>query len=84
VQAALERRLREQLGVQAPITHRWAASVGYTADGLPIVEEVRRGVWTIGAYSGTGNVIGGLLGRGVARVVLGGKDGIVKAFADLR
>ena len=27
----------EELGVDAPITHRWAASVGYTPDGLPIL-----------------------------------------------
>jgi glycine/D-amino acid oxidase-like deaminating enzyme len=80
VQEALERRLRNHLGVQAPITHRWAASVGYTEDGLPVVGEVRRGVWAIGGYSGTGNVIGALLGRGVARAVLGGDDGIVRAF----
>jgi glycine/D-amino acid oxidase-like deaminating enzyme len=80
VQAAIERRLREGLGVQAPITHRWAASVGYTDDGLPVAGEIRPGVWAIGAYSGTGNVIGGLLGRGVARAVLGGDRSIVRAF----
>jgi glycine/D-amino acid oxidase-like deaminating enzyme len=84
VQGALERRLREQLGVTAPITHRWAASVGYTDDGLPIVEEVRRNVWAIGAYSGTGNVIGALLGRGMAHWLVSGEAALVRPFRDGR
>jgi gamma-glutamylputrescine oxidase len=84
VQDALERRLRGALRVEAPITHRWAAAVGYTEDGLPVVEETRPGVWAIGAYSGTGNVVGSLLGRGVARALLAGDDRIVRAFADAR
>ena len=80
VQAALEQRLRCRLGVQAPITHRWAASVSYTEDGLPIVEEVQPNVWAIGAYSGTGNVIGALLGRGVARWLGQRDDELIRPF----
>jgi gamma-glutamylputrescine oxidase len=71
IQAALERHLREVVGAQAPITRRWAASVGYTADGLPILDQVRPRVWAVGGYSGTGNVIGALCGRAVARLALG-------------
>ena len=80
VQGALEHRLRAQMGVLAPITHRWAASVSYTADELPIVRDVRDGVWAIGGYSGTGNVIGSLLGRGLARKFAGGDDSLVRPF----
>lgn len=80
VQAVLERRLREQLGVLAPISHRWAASVGYTPDYLPIVAEVRAGVWAIGGYCGTGNVIGALLGRGVARWLRAGDNSLIRPF----
>ena len=80
VQAALEHRLRVQLGVHAPITHRWAASVSYTRDELPIVREVRSGVWAIGGYSGTGNVIGSLLGRGMARLLVRGDDTLLRPF----
>jgi glycine/D-amino acid oxidase-like deaminating enzyme len=80
VQAALERRLREQLGVRAPISHRWAASVGYTQDYLPVVGEVRAGVWAIGGYCGTGNVIGALLGRGVARWLRTADDSLIRPF----
>jgi gamma-glutamylputrescine oxidase len=81
VQHALERRLRDRLGVRAPITHRWGASVGYTADGLPIAERVRPNVVAIGGYCGTGNVIGALLGRGAARAVARGDDTLLRAFA---
>ena len=81
VQGALERRLRETLHVRAPVTHRWAASVGYTADGLPIAERVRANVWAIGGYSGTGNVIGALMGRAAARAITRGDDALLRAFA---
>jgi glycine/D-amino acid oxidase-like deaminating enzyme len=80
VQEALERRLRGTLGVRAPITHRWAATVGYTHDGLPVVSEVRRGVWAVGGYSGTGNVVGALLGRGIARWLIAGDGELLRPF----
>jgi gamma-glutamylputrescine oxidase len=79
VQELIERFLREHLRVRAPITHRWAASVGYTPDGLPILEEVRPGVWALGGYSGTGNIVGALGGRAAAALACGGKS----AWADL-
>ena len=66
VQSALTRLLRERLGVDAAITHQWGAVVAYASSGLPVAEEVRPGVWAVGAYSGTGNVIGALCGRAVA------------------
>jgi gamma-glutamylputrescine oxidase len=72
VQQRLEALLR-QLDIGAPVTHRWAASVGYTSSGLPVAEEVRPGVWAVGAYSGTGNVLGALLGREVAWALLGSR-----------
>lgn len=80
VQDALEHRLRAQLCVGAPITHRWAASVGYTADGMPVVREVRPSVWAIGGYCGTGNVVGAVLGRGLAQWLVAGDDTLVRPF----
>lgn len=71
VQGRLEAFLRQELNIHAPITHRWAAPVGYTASGLPALAEVRPKLWAIGGYSGTGNVIGALLGRVAARLALG-------------
>ncbi len=72
LQAHLEQFLRHDLNVDAPITHRWAASASYTADGLPIFEQVRPDVWALGAYSGTGNVIGSILGRVAVQLALQG------------
>ncbi len=71
VQAALERVLRDDLGVTAPVTHRWAGSIAFTDDGLPILEEVRARVWAAGAYCGTGNVVGVLNARGALRRAIG-------------
>ncbi|MEO7360333.1 MAG: FAD-binding oxidoreductase [Gemmatimonadaceae bacterium] len=74
VQALLEAFVRETLGVHAPVSHRWAASAGYSSTGLPVVEETRDGVWVIGGYSGTGNVIGALCGRAIAAMALDGNS----------
>lgn len=71
VQSLIEGCLREVVGTTAPVTHRWAASVGYTEDGLPVAEEVRPDLWALGGYSGTGNLVGALLGRAVARAATG-------------
>jgi gamma-glutamylputrescine oxidase len=72
VQKLLETFLRDHLQVNAPITHRWAASAGYSSNGLPVIEETRDAVWAIGGYSGTGNVIGALCGRAVVAMALRG------------
>lgn len=81
VQSMLEALLRTRLAVQAPIGHRWAAVVGYTEDGLPIYDEVRPGVWAIGGYSGTGNVVGAICGRSVAELVATGRSADQELFA---
>ncbi len=83
VQAHLERFLRERLEIRAPVTHRWAASVSYTPDGLPIFEEVEPGLWAIGGYSGTGNVIGALCGRAAARMAVRGISELAAPFASV-
>ena len=71
VQAALEHILRDQLQVTAPVTHRWAASAGFTADHAPVLDEVRPRVFAVGGYSGTGNVVGALCARHLAHLCLG-------------
>jgi len=81
VQMELERFLRQRLGVRAAITHRWAATVSYSVSGLPLLEEVRPGVVATGAYSGTGNVLGALCGRGAARYALGKRAEILQLLA---
>jgi len=71
IQGLLERFLRERLRVRAPVTHRWAASVAYTTDGLPVLEQVRPKVWAAGAYCGTGNIVGALNARAAVRLACG-------------
>jgi glycine/D-amino acid oxidase-like deaminating enzyme len=81
LQGELERFLREGLGVRAAITHRWAAPVGYTESGMPVIDEVRQRVWAVGGYSGTGNVVGAICGRAAAQLALLGTSELAKAFS---
>lgn len=78
IQRLLEQHLRD-IGVTAAIEKRWAASVGYTEDLLPVFEQVRPRVWAIGAYCGTGNVIGAMCGR----AAVGCATGEPQEIADL-
>jgi gamma-glutamylputrescine oxidase len=69
----IERWLREEIGVDAPITHRWTGTVGYSEEWRPFAGPVpeRPGLWVAGGYSGTGNVPGFLAGREVADMIAG-------------
>ena len=55
LQQHLERHLR-QLGVEEPVTHRWAGTMGFTDDELPLVGAVpgMPGVYVCGGYTGHG------------------------------
>jgi glycine/D-amino acid oxidase-like deaminating enzyme len=79
IQCLLEQFLRERLRVTAPVTHRWAATVSYTQNGLPILAEVRPRLWAVGGYNGTGNIVGVLCGRAAARKACGAES----TWADL-
>ena len=70
----------QSLGITSEVEHHWAAIVGYTESGMPIVEEVQPGLWAIGAYSGTGNVVGALLGRSVVDHCIDGRSQVVADF----
>ncbi|HEU0024982.1 MAG TPA: FAD-dependent oxidoreductase [Thermoleophilaceae bacterium] len=69
----LEHYLRESVGLDAEITHRWAGVVGYSKDSLPYVGEVpgRSGLYVSGGYSGVGNVPGFMSGRDLADTIAG-------------
>jgi gamma-glutamylputrescine oxidase len=71
IQDHLDRVLRDRFHVRAPVTHRWAANVSYSSSGMPVLAEVRPGVWAIGGYSGQGNLLGALAGRAAARAACG-------------
>jgi gamma-glutamylputrescine oxidase len=69
----IARWLREDIGVDARITHRWTGTVGYSQSRRPFVGPVpgRPGLWVAGGYSGTGNVPGFLAGQEVADMIAG-------------
>jgi glycine/D-amino acid oxidase-like deaminating enzyme len=73
VQAWIERVAARFAGAPVRVSHRWAASVGYTADARPLVTRVRPGVVACGGYNGTGNLVGPIAAR--AAVALG-LDGV--------
>ena len=70
VQEYLDHVLRRHIGTRAEVTHRWAARVGYTPDGYPVVKEVRPDVWATGGYNGTGNLWSVINGRKLANRIL--------------
>ena len=72
VQDRLDVLLRERVGIDAPVTHRWAGVIAFTDDLLPVFEEVRPGVLAVGAFSGHGNVLGSAAGRAAMAIALGG------------
>lgn len=67
------RWLHDELGISAPVTHRWVGVVGYSADGLPWVGELpgRAGLYAAGGYSGHGNVPGFVAGSELAETIAG-------------
>lgn len=84
LQQWLERRLRSAVRTAAPVTHRWAATVTYTHDAAPIAQQFSGGVWGVGGYSGTGNVMGALCAAGATRRALGQPDAFLDALDSLR
>jgi gamma-glutamylputrescine oxidase len=53
IQDHLERHLAG-LGVTAPVTHRWAGTMGFTPDALPLVGRLRPGLSICAGYTGHG------------------------------
>jgi gamma-glutamylputrescine oxidase len=81
IQGLLDRFLREHLRVDAPITHRWAATVGFSESVLPVIGELRPSVWVTGGYNGTGNLIGVLCGRALAERISAGRSDLLDLLA---
>jgi glycine/D-amino acid oxidase-like deaminating enzyme len=59
-------------GEPVAVTHRWAASVGYTPDARPLVTSVRPGVVACGGYNGTGNLVGPIAARAAVALAVDG------------
>jgi gamma-glutamylputrescine oxidase len=59
-------------GGPVQITHRWAASVGFTADGRPLCTAVDGRTVAIGGYNGTGNLVGPIAARAAVALAVDG------------
>jgi gamma-glutamylputrescine oxidase len=77
----IERWAREELGIEAAVTHRWTGAVGYSDDLLPYAGQVGEGLYACGGYSGHGNVLAFACGRALAALATGGDAGSIAAFA---
>lgn len=86
VQVALESLLRDLVGYQPAITHRWSGIFGTSPDDLPLVGLIpgREGVWVSGGYSGHGNVLGLAAGDLVAKAILGRREPELELFDPAR
>jgi gamma-glutamylputrescine oxidase len=60
-------------GTPVMVTHRWAASGGFTADGRALCTPVEPGVVAIGGYCGAGNLVGPVAARAAAALLLDGR-----------
>ena len=82
VQQRLESFIRELLGHEPRITHRWSGIWGTTRDLLPLVGRFpgQDRVWVAAGYSGHGNVLGLACGELVARAIRGDRDALLDAL----
>jgi glycine/D-amino acid oxidase-like deaminating enzyme len=73
VQARIEHIAARVAGGPVTVTHRWAASVGYTADARPLCARVDDGVVACGGYNGTGNLVGAVAARTAVALAVDGE-----------
>jgi len=73
IQARIEHFARTLVPDLPRVTHRWAGSMGFTPDWMPLVGALpgRPGVWVSLGYSGHGNVLALACGEGIAKAILG-------------
>lgn len=72
IQEALEGYLRD-LGVSAPVTHRWSGAIGISADHLPLIGPVpdEDGLYLAAGYTGQGLGFAFHAGRLIAQLISG-------------
>jgi gamma-glutamylputrescine oxidase len=72
VQGYLDELAARFLGEPVTVTHRWAASAGFTPDGRPLCALADEGVMAVGGYNGTGNLVGPITARAAVARLLDG------------
>jgi gamma-glutamylputrescine oxidase len=86
IQNALEALIRQLVGAQPAITHRWSGIFGLSPDDLPLAGPVpgQNGLWISRGYSGHGNVLGLACGELVAKAILGHREPELELFDPAR
>ena len=79
VQQQLEAFLNEH-DIAAPITHRWAGTMGFSHDALPYIGRVAPGVFVCGGFTGHGMSFGPASAELVATMVRGGTPADAELF----
>jgi glycine/D-amino acid oxidase-like deaminating enzyme len=72
VQAHIETVAARLAGAPVQVTHRWAASVGFTPDDRPLCTPMADAVVAVGGYNGTGNLVGPVAARAAVALALDG------------
>jgi glycine/D-amino acid oxidase-like deaminating enzyme len=72
VQTYLDRIAPRIAGQAVDVTHRWAASVGFTSDGRPLCTRIGARTVAVGGYNGTGNLVGPIAARAAVALAVDG------------
>ncbi|HEV2249810.1 MAG TPA: FAD-dependent oxidoreductase [Candidatus Limnocylindria bacterium] len=68
IQTQLEAFLRRR-GVDAPVTHRWGGTMGFSHDGLPYIGKATDGIYRCGGFTGHGQGYAMAAGELIAALV---------------
>jgi gamma-glutamylputrescine oxidase len=79
IQNQLESFLNDQ-GVTAPVTHRWAGTMGFSHDALPYIGRIADGVFVCGGFTGHGMSFGPASAELVAALVRGSTHADAELF----
>lgn len=72
VQRWIEAVAERMAGRPVTVRSRWAASVGFTADGRPLCTQTQPGIVACGGYNGTGNLVGPVAARAAVAFAVDG------------
>ena len=72
IQGRLDAFLKEQ-GIDAPVTHRWGGTMGFSHDGLPYLGRAADGIYRCGGFTGHGNGYAMAAGELIAALIRSGR-----------
>ena len=72
IQSQLDAFLREH-GIDAPVTHRWGGTMGFSHDGLPYLGRAADGIYRCGGFTGHGNGYALAAGELIAALIRTGR-----------